>query len=194
MSKLVLRKRPGMDNLRTRLMEVEGKTASQNRPSTILADCSASMMISDALNKADEKVTRANALREILETDFPTQEVIYFAEDYQFSTGKHAKAFCATDRLGYGTVLTPAIRSAKLKNHTSIVIISDGLPSDPEAALLACKGITAHSIYIGDPDRYPKFFISLAAQQKAENLHSQHSKMRWDETKLLTSTIKGLLG
>lgn len=126
--------------------------------------------------------TKIEALREIVPT-------VGAAAMYAFADAVSRIHSSAIPGPGGQTMMAPVFRRAKRDKHQSVVLITDGCATDPEAEVLdAAVGLHLDIFYVG-PAPKPDLLDKLAKQCGGQ---AHQASLR--KTKELAVAIRGLLG
>jgi hypothetical protein len=127
--------------------------------------------------------TKIEALREVAR-DIACPKVVGFSDDpFRVSDPR-------TLNPGGGTMLGLALETVRRAGTVHVVLITDGLPTDPEVALRAVRGLRLDIFYVG-PQPAPPFLAQLARAAAAGSSSQVASLARRKE---LTQAVRGLLG
>ena len=126
--------------------------------------------------------SKIQALREIVPT-------LRCAAVYAFSD--RAQKCAAIPEPAGQTMMSAGFARAKCDGHTGVVLITDGLPSEPETDVIrAAAGLRVEIFYVG-PAPKPDLLDRLSRAGKGQ---AHQTSLRKDAGKLLATKLAGLLG
>ena len=148
----------------------------------LLLDTSGSM-----IEDAGDGVSKIDALKVVART-------VRAQNSYEFSDSCRRVAGGIFDSLypGGGTLLGAAFAALKHDGICHVVLITDGLPQDPDTALREAQGLKLDIFYVG-PEPRPAFLDALArVAQRGSS--SQNATLAKAGVPQLKAKIAGLLG
>jgi len=158
------------------------KIAAQKR--AFLVDTSGSM---DEIVTDGPKIDIVNGLLRSLKDELSLTRLFEFNSDvHEVNTSKEFVNFYPTG----GTALHLAFQEMKEKGIKDIVLLTDGFPDLPSAALAESRGLKIDIVYIG-PSPTPQFLKDLAAANGGR--FQDQNMLKSGSSLLLKEKIKGLL-
>lgn len=151
---------------------------SQAGGRVLLLDCSGSMA-----EDAGDGRTKIEALREVAR-DIACPNMVAFS-DSPFVVADPRNLFA-----GGNTMLGLALETVRQAGASHVALITDGLPTDPDRALRAAKGLRLDIFYVG-PQPAPPFLAQLARAAATGSSSQSASLARHKE---LAQAVRGLLG